>query len=457
MTNFIPVLVAAFLLLAAQPFAVRGETMPTDADLAALRDARFGLFIHWGLYSILGGRWKGETMAGPEAELAGDRFAEWAQSYFMIPTREYAPLARAFNPVLFDADDWARRAKDAGVEYVVLTAKHHDGFALFATQASDFNVVDATPFGRDVFRELSAACRRHGLKVGAYYSQHLDWHESDAGDPDHAAFGLVKGRRHWGNCWEFTDFAAKDFDRYFKGKVFPQVRELLTNYGDIFLLWFDTSTGMAPDQSRALREHVRRLSPHTLVNSRIGNGCGDYQSMGDNELVTNRCEIVRESAMTLNETWGFRYDDHSWKSPYDVALILAQNLSRNANVLLNVGPRPDGRFPDATCDILSDLGAWRRRTGFAIHGVRPNPFREEFPWGWCMLAPGNVLQLALTRDWTGDIVLTGITNRVLSATADVRLAGDALHVSPPRAPDLMPRVVRIALEGRLSMTKEQEK
>ena len=421
-----------------------------DEDLASLREARFGMFVHWGLYAQLGGRWKGETMAGPEAASAADRFGEWAQSYFMIPTAEYAPLAKSFDPVLFDADDWVRRAKDAGIEYVVLTTKHHEGFSMFATKASDYNVVDATPFGRDVFGELAAACRRAGLRVGAYYSQNLDWHEPDAGDPDWAEFGLVKGERHWGNCWEFRDHAKKDFSRYFRQKVFPQVEELLTNYGDIFLVWFDTPRGMAADQSRALREHVRRLSPHTLVNSRIGNGCGDYKSMGDNEPVTNRSEVVCESAMTLNDTWGFRYDDHRWKSAYDVAVILAQNFSQGANVLLNVGPRPDGRFPDATCDILSDLGAWRRRTGFAIRGVRASPFKEDFPWGWCMIAPGNVLQLVIRREWTGDIVLKGVAARVVSAPEGVRLSGDVLTVTPPAAPDLMPRVVRVALDSSTS-------
>ena len=425
-----------------------GTLLADDSDVSQLRHARFGMFIHWGLYAQPGGRWKGEKMPGAEAASAGDRFGEWLQSYYMIPTAEYAPIAKSFNPTKFDAADWARRMKDAGLGYVVFTTKHHEGFSMFGTKVSDYNIVDATPFGRDVFRELASACRREGIKVGAYYSQNLDWHEFDAGDPDHDQFGLEKGVRHWGNCWEFTDFAKKDFDRYFRGKVFPQVEELLTKYGDIFLMWFDTPTGMKPEQSRALREHVRRLSPHTLVNSRIGNGCGDYKSMGDNELVTNRSEIVTESAMTLNDTWGFRYDDHHWKTPYAVATILAQNLSHDANVLLNVGPRPDGAFPDATRDILADVGAWRRRTNFAIQGVRGSPFKEDFPWGWCMVAPGNVLQLVLRQEWKEDVVLRGVADKVEACTCGFEQKGDVVVIRPPQAPDLMPRVIRLKLEAK---------
>lgn len=415
--------------------------------MAQLRHARFGMFIHWGLYAQLGGRWKGEMMAGAEAKCAGNRFGEWIQSYFMIPTSEYEPIAKSFNPVKFDAMSWVRQMKDVGMGYVVFTAKHHEGFSMFGTKVSAYNIVDATPFGRDVFKELADACRKEGIKVGFYYSQNLDWHEFDAGDPDCDMFKLGKGTRHWGNCWEFTDFAKKDFGRYFKGKVFPQVEELLTKYGDVFLVWFDTPAGMKPEESRALREHVRKLSPHTLVNSRIGNGCGDYKSMGDNELVTNRSEIVTESAMTLNDTWGFRYDDHHWKTPYAVATILAQNLSHDANVLLNVGPRPDGAFPDATRDILADVGAWRRRTNFAIQGVRGSPFKEDFPWGWCMIAPGNVLQLVIRKEWTDDIVLEGVVDRVTACTVPYERKDGRIVLKPSQEPNLMPRVIRVTLDG----------
>ena len=418
-----------FALIAEEPY-----------NLAAFREARFGMFIHWGLYSQLGGRWKGQRSERP--------IGEWIQHTLRIPNADYSQLAKTFNPVEFDPDDWARRAKDAGMGYVVLTAKHHEGFSLFATKASDFNVVDASPFKRDIVREFAAACRRQGLKVGLYYSQFLDWYEPDGGDPtkpglDPSAKNAIDpqgvGR---GNEWDFPDAANKDFERYFKTKAYPQIEELLTSYGDIFLMWFDTFSGMSPEQSRGFREHVRRISPGTIVNSRVGHGYGDFGTMNDNELVTNRIDFVRESAMTLNDTWGFRYDDHNWKSAYTVAMFLAQNLSYGANVLLNVGPRPEGRFPDATCDILAELGAWRRRTGFVIHGVKASPFKGDFPWGWCMLAPGNVLQLVIKKECMDDIVLEGVKNRVTACTVPYAQKDSRIVLEPSQEPDLMPRVIR---------------
>lgn len=420
-------------------------TAEEPANLAAFREARFGMFIHFGLYSLLGGSWRGRRT---------DRaFGEWIQNHMRIPGAEYAQLAKVFNPQEFDPDDWAKRAKDAGMEYVVLTAKHHEGFALFATEASEFDVMDATPFKHDIVGEFAAACRRHGLKVGLYYSQFLDWHEPDGGDPtkpgiDPSAKRAIRedgtGR---GNTWDFPDAVNKDFERYFRAKAYPQIRELLTNYGDIFLIWFDTPSGMSPEQSRGFREYVREISPQTIVSGRIGHGYGDFCTMGDNELVTNRSDVARESAMTLNNTWGFRYDDHNWKSPYTVATILAQNLSHGANVLLNVGPRPEGRFPDAACDILAELGTWRRRTGFAIHGVKASPFKDDFPWGWCMIAPGNVLQLVIREEWTRDIVLEGVANRVTACTSPYEQTGGRIVIKPSQEPDLMPRVIRVTLDG----------
>lgn len=203
----------------------------TEADIAAFREARFGMFIHWGLYSQLGGRWKGQKM---------DYIGEWIQSRYRIPNAEYAQLAKEFNPVKFDADEWVRQAKGAGMEYVVFTVKHHEGFSMYATKVSDFNIVEATPFKRDVFGELVAACRRHGLKVGIYYSQSLDWHERDAADP----LPTEKGRRSslanhgmsWGNNWDWPDSSQKDIGKYLKAKVYPQLKEILTNYGEIFVI-----------------------------------------------------------------------------------------------------------------------------------------------------------------------------------------------------------------------------
>jgi len=406
------------------------------ADTSVFRDLRFGLFIHYGLYAQLGGRWQGQTM---------DYIGEWVQSKYRIPNAVYSKLASQFNPQEFDADEWAREAKDAGMEYVVLTTKHHEGFAMFASKASDYNIVDATPFGRDLFGELAAACRRHGLKVGLYYSQCLDWHEKDAAD-DVSRRGTNKGM-DWGNSWDWPDASQKDIHRYWKAKVYPQLKELLTNYGEIFYIWFDTPQSITAEDARELKEYVRSLQPNVLVNSRIGFEYGDVGSLGDNQMTAGKSDYALESPMTLNDTWGFKYDDHNWKTGYEVACHLSQTIACNANLLLNIGPRADGRFPDAASDVLAELGAWRRATGFAIYGVQANPFPSPFNWGWCMVAPGNVLQLTVKREWNDDIVLGGIRNKIRSCSHEYGVKDGMLVVKLPAQDTSMPRVVRIGLEG----------
>ena len=414
-----------------------------ETDIAAFREARFGMFIHWGLYSQLGGRWKGVTMP---------HIGEWVQSYFRIPNDEYALLAKNFNPTKFDPDEWARQAKAAGMEYVILTTKHHDGFSMFATKVSPYNVVDATPFGRDVFGELASACRRQGLKVGLYYSQALDWHEFDAADPGgedpkRRSSLANAGGMPWGNSWDWPDASKKDLSRYLKTKVYPQLRELLTNYGEIFVIWFDTPFCLTCEMSRDLREFVRKYQPHVLVNSRIGNGCGDFGSLGDNQMAAGKSEFPLESPVTLNDTWGFKFDDHNWKSGYRVACALVKNISCNANFLLNIGPRPDGLFPDASSDVLAELAQWRKTSGFEIRGAKASPFAQPFPWGWCTLSGDRTLQFVVKNEWTNDVEVCGIRNDVRACTVPFRKTGDVLLVKVEPQTGFMPRVVRVELAG----------
>ena len=413
-----------------------------EVDVAAFREARFGMFIHWGLYSQLGGRWKGQKM---------DYIGEWIQSRYQIPNAEYEKLANDFNPVKFDADEWARQAKDAGMEYVVFTTKHHEGFSMYATKVSDYNIVDATPFKRDAFGELAAACRRHGLKIGLYYSQSLDWHERDAADPVDRESGrrssLANHGMKWGNSWDFPDIAGKDIDRYLKAKVYPQLRELLTNYGEIFVLWFDCPWCMTKEQTLELKDFVKSLQPHVLISSRIGHGLGDFGSLGDNLTLAGKSDALLESPVTLNDTWGFKYDDHNWKTGYRVVCELAQTISCNANMLLNIGPRPDGRFPDASSDVLREVADWRRRTGFAIRGTSASPFAQAMPWGWCTVASGNVLQFVVRSTWSNDLEVCGIRNAVRACTLPFEKAGETLRIRLPASDSCMPRVVRVTLDG----------
>ena len=322
----------------------------TDNKKWFKEEAMFGLMIHWGLYSLLGGEYRGKRM---------DQVAEWAQSYFRIPVEEYSALAKAFNPIYFDAEEWVKTAKDAGMNYLVVTSKHHDGFCMFDSAYDDYNVVKATPFGRDVISELSSACKKHDLKFGLYYSQELDWHEPDGGG--YFPKKLNVGDMPWTNNWDFKDDGKKDFEQCFRRKILTQVREILTKYGDLCLIWFDTPHRITPEQSKELYDLVKELQPNCLINSRIGNGLGDYRSMGDNQIPDEYMkDVLVESPTTLNDTWGFKYYDDDWKDAAKVFEIKEHLNSRGVNYLLNVGPDHLGRIPAPAIEILREVGKMSR-------------------------------------------------------------------------------------------------
>ena len=307
------------------------------------KNAEYGMMIHWGLYALPAGEWKGARM---------EHIGEWTQQYFRIPNAEYSQLAKAFNPICFNAEEWVKTAKDAGMNYMVFTSKHHDGFAMFHSKVSKYNVVDATPFGRDVVAELAEACYKHGLKFGLYYSQDLDWAHHDGG-------GYLTGKTWyygkawWTNNWDFPDTENKDYTRCFEEKIKPQVKEILTNYGDLCLIWFDTPQTINAAQTDELYRLVKTYQPACLVNSRIGNGYGDYTSAGDNKLPeSDKKHMLFETPATLNDTWGYKPFDTNWKSPEEVVRLRKLCRDRGANYLLNVGPDYLGRIPSISCDIL---------------------------------------------------------------------------------------------------------
>lgn len=329
------------------------------------KEAKYGMMIHWGLYSLLGGEWKGKRMNG---------IGEWIQQFYRIPIREYERLAGAFNPVFFDAEEWVKLAKDSGMKYMVVTAKHHEGFCMFGTKVDRWNVVDATPFGRDVIGELAEACYKHGLKLGLYYSQDLDWHEPNGGGgplgKTWAGETGKPGDAYWTNNWDFPDEAAKNYTRCFENKIKPQVTELLTNYGDLCLIWFDTPSSISPEQSMELFHLVKHYQPDCLVNSRIGNGVGDYHSTGDNQVdfdpndektegISDKHSVqtgLYECAATLNDTWGYKSFDNQWKSKEEVFRLKERLNANGVNYLLNVGPDGLGRIPGPAQDILRGAG-----------------------------------------------------------------------------------------------------
>lgn len=323
------------------------------------KEAGYGMMVHWGLYSLLAGEYRGRQVRD---------YSEWAQSYFQIPNAEYGKLAQAFNPVFFDAEEWVKLAKEVGMKYFVVTSKHHDGFAMYHSKADKYNVVDATPFGRDVIAEIGEACYKHGLKLGLYYSQDLDWHEPHGGG--YLSNHIGNSGTTWDNSWDFPDASKKEFSICFENKIKPQVKEILTGYGELCLVWFDCPMTLTLDQSRELYDMVRAYQPNCLINSRVGNGMYDYVSFGDNEIpdeipadlqVEDMNEIggvkpspygLYETAATLNDTWGYSAHDHNWKSPEQIAQIHKKLKSIGANYLLNVGPDGLGRIPGKSVDIL---------------------------------------------------------------------------------------------------------
>ena len=349
------------VLLSVQPLARgrdhdAGQTkQAADPEKAArlkwFHEAKYGLFIHWGLYAIPAGEWKNKRIPG---------IGEWIMNRARIPAREYERLAAGFNPVLFNADDWVQLAIDAGMKYIVITAKHHDGFAMYDSKVSTYDIVDATPFKRDVLKELAAACARRGMRLGFYYSQAQDWH-----DPNGA-----------GNEWDFGPDAKKDFDKYLREKAEPQVRELLTDYGPVALIWFDTPRLMTEARAQRFVDIVRKLQPSTLIDGRLGMS-GDYATTGDNVIPPKVEYDAWETPATINHTWGYKHYDLDWKSPGQITFKLVDIASKGGNYLLNVGPRADGVVPEASQDVLRAVGKWLKVNGEAVYGAGPTPFGDE--------------------------------------------------------------------------------
>ena len=441
MIKTFPVFLAAALALPA--FA---QTTALDEQrekrLQWWREARFGMFIHWGLYAVPSGEWKGQPVRG---------LGEWIMNRAKIPVREYEQLARQFNPVKFNADEWVAIAKTAGMKYITITSKHHDGFAMFGSKVSPYNIVDATPFHRDPLKELAAACQRAGLKLCFYYSQTQDWHEPDAA----------------GNDWDFPDESKKNFQRYYDEKVIPQVRELLSNYGPIGLIWFDTPRNITAAQSQQLADLVHKLQPNCLVSGRVGHGLGDYDSAGDNQISVGKVKRDWETPVTLNDTWGFKKDDHNWKSSSVLIRQLAQVASRGGNYLLNVGPTPEGVIPQPSVERLAEVGRWMKVNAESIYATTASPFPYELPWGVMTAKPGK-LYLHVFQWPSSEFVLYGIESKVqrayLLADAsrkplsiqqkhDAASGLDELRIRvPSQAPDASDSVIALEYASPLQVT-----
>lgn len=383
-----------------------------DKNFENMLSDRFGMFVHYGLYSAFGGRYRGECIKG---------LGEWIQRWAQIPISEYVAFAKEnFCPSEDFAKNLVASARAAGVRYIALTSKHHDGFCLFKSEADPYNSYEL--FGRDICAELAEACRAEGLGLGFYYSHCLDWHEKNAGGNFTLTHPDVKTESR--NFWDFPDDNI-DFSEYFRRKCLPQVRELLTNYGDLKCIWFDYPHDITREESLELRKLVKQLQPNCLINSRIGHGFCDYYSLGDNGLPTAPARVPTECLITLNDTWAYKSDDLNYKSPEGVTEILCRTLSTGASLLMNVGPMSDGSLTSETENILAYLGEWTSRNAEAIYGgIKPSPFKCTFPWGYA--ASGERSIYLYLKEGIANIKLSGIESTPTSVTL---LGGGALEYS----------------------------
>lgn len=410
------------------------------------------MFIHWGLSSVLAGSYHGRRIdRGPDT---GNGLGEWIMYNAKIPVAEYAAYAKQFDPVKFDAEAWVALAQAAGMKYIVITAKHHEGFAMFQSAASRFNIVDATPFGRDPLKELAAACARHGIRLGFYYSQAQDWHHPGGGA--RSGPGPIAGGNPEIGHWDQAQ--AGDFDDYLNRIAIPQVRELLTHYGKVSILWWDTPVGMTPARAARLAK-LLALQPGIITNNRLLDPHKPNAYSGDTETpeqfipATGVKGRLFEVCMTMNDTWGYKAHDHHWKSAADITRKLIDVVSKGGNFLLNVGPDAQGVIPAASVERLRDSGRWVHANAEAIYGTTASLFRR-LPWGRST-TKGNVIYLhVFDSPQDGRLVVPGLRTPINRASllvsgqslAVTRRGTDYLVRVPIKAPDPVATVVKLEFD-----------
>jgi alpha-L-fucosidase len=447
--SFLSLSCAAFLAFLPPQHAALGETAAEhNARMQWWRDARFGLFIHWGLYAIPAGTWEGTTDHG-----------EWIRTTAHIPLEKYEELVQQFNPEKFDPAGWVRAAKDAGMKYIVITSKHHDGFCLFDAKQNDYDAM-ATPFHRDVMKALADECRRQGMRICWYYSI-MDWHH-----PDYLP------RRDWET---HRSTAGTDYARYVR-YMKAELKELLKNYGDIGVLWFDGEWESTWNKGlgRELYDYVRKLQPSIIINNRVGAGRSGMEGFSDSEQsagdfgtpeqqvpATGLPGVDWETCMTMNDHWGYNSHDQKWKSPPELIRMLADIASKGGNFLLNIGPTADGEFPASSLERLKAIGSWMRMNGEAIYATQASPF-TSLPWGRCTSKSidGGARLYLHVFDWPKDgrLVVPGVFNEARQSylLADPRRSRlqvqrreDALEITLPGHPaDTTNTVVVLEITGK---------
>ncbi len=397
-------------------------------------EGNYAMFIHWGLYSQLANQYNGKTYYGIGEWIMNPRVAD-------IPVEEYKQLAGTFNPTEFNAKAIVALAKDAGMKYIVVTAKHHDGFAMYHSTAGDFNIVDCTPWKTDPMKELAAACRDAGLGFGFYYSHSQDW--------------TFPGGRNGPKLDKNGEPA--DFDDYFTRKCLPQVEELCTEYGPIELIWFDTPGGMEKRYVQQLVDVVRRHQPKALVSGRAGHNLGDYQTLGDMEVPHRNVEGMWESVDTTNDSWAYAWYDQNWKSAKKILHRLIACVGRGGTYMLNIGPDGKGAVPERAVRSLREAGDWIHRYPQVVYGTDASPWGHAMPWGDITIKSNRLFLSIFEWPESGQLFLPGLKTGIRSAkllngseSAPVtHLVSNGWNIFnlPPCAPEKLASVIEVELTG----------
>lgn len=417
-----------------------------DERMAWWRDAKFGMFIHWGAYSIPGGERNGEICGGG---------AEWIMDKLDYTIEDYEnEVVAKFNPVQFNADEWVSMAKDAGMKYIVLTSKHHDGFCLWDSKISDYDIMDAAPFKRDILKELAEACKKQDIKFCLYHSI-VDWHHPQAQAPLYPNYNA--GQKD-------QTVVNPEFPQYYENYLKPQVKELLTNYGDIGVVWFDGDwiADYTTEMGKELYNYIREIQPNTIINNRVdkgrmgmegmdreGNFAGDFGTP-EQEIPATGIDSDWESCMTMNRSWGYKPSDTRWKSSKRLIQNLVDIVSKGGNFLLNVGPDGQGLFPPESVERLAAIGVWTRANGESIYQVKASPY-DRPEWGRYTSKPG--LLYAHVFDWPEDGKLAIHPEVKIKAASLLASSSDQLEVEagsttillPKVAPDTIATVIKIEL------------